>query len=39
MQERAFNNSKIEICWNATVIELLGEHKLAGAVVRDVVLG
>jgi thioredoxin reductase (NADPH) len=36
MQDRAFNNDKIEFLWNATVEELLGEEKLDGVKVRDV---
>jgi thioredoxin reductase (NADPH) len=37
MQERAFNNPKIEIMWNTVVDDLLGENKLEGAVLRDTV--
>ena len=36
MQERAFNNPKIEFMWNTVVEDLLGDTKLEGAVVRDV---
>ena len=39
MQERAFNNPKIEIVWNTVVDDLLGTDKLEGAVVRNVVTG
>ena len=39
MQDRAFNNPKIEMLWNSTVVGLLGEHKLEGAIVRDVQTG
>lgn len=39
MQERAFNNPKIEIVWNTVVEELLGTEKLEGAVVRNVLTG
>jgi thioredoxin reductase (NADPH) len=39
MQDRAFNNPKIEMLWNSTVVDLLGEHKLEGAIVRDVNTG
>jgi thioredoxin reductase (NADPH) len=35
MQDRAHNNDKIEIMWNTVVDDLLGEHKLEGAIVRD----
>ena len=30
MQERVFNNPKIEIIWNASVTEVLGEQKVTG---------
>jgi thioredoxin reductase (NADPH) len=33
MQERAFSNPKIEILWNHTVVDLLGEDRLTGMVV------
>ena len=39
MQERAFSNPKIEVVWNTVVDELLGEHQLEGAVVRNVKSG
>ena len=39
MQDRAFNNPKIEIMWNTVVDDLVGESKLEGAVVRNVVSG
>lgn len=39
MQERAFSNPKIELRWNTVVDDLIGEHKLEGAVVRNVVTG
>ncbi len=39
MQDRAFSNPKIEMRWNTVVDELVGEHKLEGAVVRDVITG
>ena len=39
MQDRAFHNPKIEMLWNSTVVGLLGEHKLEGAIVRDVQTG
>ena len=37
MQQRAFNNPKIEIMWNTVVEDLIGDAKLEGAVVRDVI--
>jgi len=39
MQDRAFANPKLEFLWNSTVVELLGDGKLAGAKVRDVGTG
>ena len=39
MQQRAFDNPKIDIRWNTVVDELLGADKLEGAVVRDTVTG
>ena len=39
MQERAFKNDKIEVRWNATVVGLLGEERLEGAVVEDTQTG
>ncbi len=39
MQERALANDKIVPLWNSTVIDLLGETKLTGALVRDVNTG
>jgi thioredoxin reductase (NADPH) len=39
MQERAFSNPKIEILWNHTVADLLGEERLTGMVVQHVETG
>jgi thioredoxin reductase (NADPH) len=39
MQDRAFANPKIEFLWNSVVTDLVGDDKLEGAVVRDVVTG
>ena len=36
MQERAFNNPKIEFMWNSVVEDLVGDTKLEGALVRNV---
>jgi thioredoxin reductase (NADPH) len=36
MQDRAFSNPKIEIMWNTVVEDLVGDTKLEGAVVRNV---
>lgn len=34
MQERVLNNSKIEVIWNATVVEVLGEDKVEGVKLK-----
>jgi thioredoxin reductase (NADPH) len=39
MQERAFKNDKIGFLWNSTVVDLVGDTKLEGAVVEDVHTG
>ena len=39
MQDRALSNPKIEIMWNTVVEDLVGDTKLEGAVVRNVVTG
>ena len=39
MQDRAFKNPKIDFLWNTTVVDLVGETKLEGAVVEDVQTG
>jgi thioredoxin reductase (NADPH) len=39
MQERAFKNDKITFAWNSTVVQLLGESKLEGAVLEDTQTG
>ena len=39
MQERAFKNDKIDFAWNSQVVELIGENKLEGAVLEDVLTG
>src|SRR5687767_8819004 len=36
MQDRALSNPKIEMMWNSVVEDLVGEDKLEGAVVRNV---
>jgi thioredoxin reductase (NADPH) len=36
MQDRAFANPKIEFLWNHTVVDLVGDTKLEGAKVRNV---
>ena len=39
MQQRAFDNPKIQIMWNTTVDDLLGDDKLQGAVIRNTISG
>lgn len=39
MQQRAFDNPKIEFVWNSAVAELKGEGKLEGVVLEDTVTG
>lgn len=39
MQDRALSSEKIAVRWNAAVEEVLGEHKVTGARLRDVVTG
>jgi len=39
MQERAFANDKIDFLWNHVVVDLVGDTKLDGAIVRDVNTG
>ena len=39
MQERAFKNEKIEFLWDSEVVDLVGENRLEGAIVRNVKTG
>jgi thioredoxin reductase (NADPH) len=39
MQDRAFNNPKIEMLWNTEVIDVLGENKVDGLKLRNTVTG
>jgi thioredoxin reductase (NADPH) len=39
MQQRAFDNPKIEIMWNTVVDDLVGADKLDGVVIRNTVSG
>ena len=39
MQERAFNNDKIEFVWNSQVVDVLGEDAVSGVVLEDTVDG
>jgi thioredoxin reductase (NADPH) len=35
MQDRAFNNEKLELVWNKTVIDVLGDDKITGVRLKD----
>jgi thioredoxin reductase (NADPH) len=37
MQDRAFANPKIEFIWNSVVEDVLGEKKVSGVLIRDLV--
>ena len=39
MQERAFNDPKLHFAWNSEVVDLVGDAKLSGIVLRDTVTG
>jgi thioredoxin reductase (NADPH) len=39
MQERAFANEKIVFAWNSEVVDVLGDDKMTGVVLRDTVSG
>jgi thioredoxin reductase (NADPH) len=39
MAERAMNNPKIEVIWNAVVDEILGQDEVTGVVLTDTVTG
>jgi thioredoxin reductase (NADPH) len=39
MQERAFSNEKIRFLWDSEVVDVLGEKKVSGVKVRNVVTG
>jgi thioredoxin reductase (NADPH) len=39
MQERAFTNEKIRFAWNTQVVEVLGDDRVSGLLVRDTVSG
>jgi thioredoxin reductase (NADPH) len=39
MQERAFKNDKIDFLWDSVVVDLVGEQRLEGAIVRNVKMG
>lgn len=39
MQERAMSNPKVHFRWNSEVVEMLGEDRLTGLLIRDVKSG
>lgn len=39
MQDRAMSDPKIRFCWNSEVVEMLGEERLTGLLLRDVESG
>ncbi|MFZ8977833.1 MAG: thioredoxin-disulfide reductase [Candidatus Nanopelagicales bacterium] len=39
MQERAFNDPKIHFAWNSEVVDILGDAKVSGVVLKDTVTG
>jgi thioredoxin reductase (NADPH) len=39
MQERAFAHDKIVFAWNSEVVDVLGDDKVSGVVLRDTVTG
>jgi thioredoxin reductase (NADPH) len=39
MQDRAFKNPKIEFIWNSTVVDVMGNGKVAGVRLKDTVTG
>ena len=39
MQERALSNDKIKFAWNSEVVDILGDAKVSGVVLKDTVTG
>ena len=39
MQERAFNNDKIRFAWNSEVVDVLGDAKVSGVILKDTMTG
>ena len=39
MQQRSFDNPRIEFVWNAEVVKILGDNRVAGVVLRDTIGG
>jgi thioredoxin reductase (NADPH) len=39
MQDRAFNDPKLNIVWNTEVVDVLGDQKVSGLALKDTVTG
>jgi thioredoxin reductase (NADPH) len=39
MQERALSNAKMKFAWNSEVVDVLGDAKLSGVILKDTVTG
>jgi thioredoxin reductase (NADPH) len=39
MQERALSNQKMKFAWNSEVVDVLGDAKLSGVILKDTVTG
>ncbi len=39
MQDRAFKNEKIDFIWDSVVLDILGDEKVTGIKIRDVITG
>lgn len=39
MQDRVKANAKIEVIWNSAVVDILGEEKVTGVILKDTVTG
>ena len=39
MQERALSNEKMRFAWNSEVVDVLGEDKVSGVILKDTVTG
>jgi len=39
MQERALSNEKMKFAWNSEVVDVLGDAKLSGVILKDTVTG
>jgi thioredoxin reductase (NADPH) len=39
MQDRAFKNEKIDFAWDSAVVDILGDEKVSGIKIQDVITG